>query len=316
MNDECVYLSVVIPVYGAPELVEMLCSRLHKCLERITHNYEIILVFDCSPDDSWEKICKECKRDERVKGIRLSRNFGQHYAITAGLEYAGGKWVIVMDCDLQDQPEEIAKLYAKAKEGYDIVQAQRKDRKDNFVKRLSSVVFHKVFGYLTDTKCDPSIANYGIYSRKAVDGYLAIKDQIRCFPIMISWIGYRSTVIPVEHSERKSGKSSYNFRKLYRFALDTCLSFSDKPLRLTIKIGLTMTLVSFAYATYTLIMSIMGIITVSGYASMMISIWFLGGLIIFVLGILGLYIGKIFDGVKNRPIYFIQELVNIHKGNS
>jgi glycosyltransferase involved in cell wall biosynthesis len=167
LMDNCKkHLSIVSPVYGAPSLIGELCLRLHSSLKKITEDYEIILVFDCSPDNGWEEICIECERDKRVKGIRLSRNFGQHYAITAGLEQATGEWVVVMDCDLQDRPEEINKLYKKAQEGYDIVFAQRADRKDSFLKRLSSKAFYAVFSYMTDTHQDARIANFGIYHWK------------------------------------------------------------------------------------------------------------------------------------------------------
>jgi len=310
-SSQDIHLSVVIPVYGAPELIRELTDRLHKSLGEITQDYELILVFDCSPDDSWERIGEECKRDERVKGICLSRNFGQHYAVTAGLEHARGEWIVVMDCDLQDQPEEISKLTDKAREGFDIVQAQRILRQDRLLKRLSSTMFHKVFGYLTDTQSDPTIGNFGIYSRKAVDAYLAMGDNLKCFSVMLSWIGYKKTKIPVEHGKRPSGKSSYGIMQLCKLALDTSLSFSDKPLRMTMKLGLTISISSFCYAIYLGIMRFAGNISVSGYASLMISTWFLIGLVICILGILGLYIGKIFDRVKNRPIYYIQEKANI-----
>jgi len=304
-------LSVVIPVYGAPELISELCNRLHKSLSEITQDYEIILVFDCSPDNSWEKICEECKKDKRVKGIRLSRNFGQHYAITAGLKYAIGKWIVVMDCDLQDQPEEITRLYQHAQNGYDIVFAQRIERKDGLVKRMSSKVFYRVFSYMTDSHQDASIANFGIYRKCVIDAIMSMRDYVRYFPTMAQWVGFRRDVITVKHAERCIGRSSYSWKKLLMLAFATIIVFSDKPLRLTIKMGMLICLVTLAIAATYFCRYLHGSITVSGYTSLILSIWFLGGVVIFLIGVLGIYLGRTFDQTKQRPTYIIQATENL-----
>lgn len=302
---QIIEISVVIPVYGAPELISELCSRLHKSLREITQDYEIILVFDCSPDDSWERICKECRIDKRVKGVRLSRNFGQHYAITAGLEHAVGKWVVVMDCDLQDQPEEICKLYRKAKEGYDIVFARRATRNDHFLKQMSSHLFYKVFSYMTDSQQDATISNFGVYSDKVIHAILSMRDYVRYFPTMAQWVGFKSTAIVVEHAKRSLGKSSYSLSKLLSLALNNMIVFSDKPLRLTVKVGMSVCILTILIAFIYLCRYISGSITIIGYASLILSIWFLGGIIIFLIGIIGIYLGKTFDQTKGRPTYII-----------
>lgn len=160
-----------------------------------------------------------------MKGINLSRNFGQHYAITAGLSQAKGEWVVVMDCDLQDTPEEIKNLYTKAQEGYDSVFAQRVERKDKFLKRLSSIVFYKVFSFLTDSKQDETVANFGIYHRKVVNAILSMGDSIRYFPIMAQWVGFRKGYLPIKHGARKEGKSSYSLFKLLKLASDNMIGF-------------------------------------------------------------------------------------------
>lgn len=162
-------LSIISPIYKGEKMLDELVSRIMATVCTITEDYEIILVNDQSPDGSWPVIERICKTNNRVKGINLSRNFGQHYAITAGLSQAKGEWVVVMDCDLQDTPEEIKNLYTKAQEGYDSVFAQRVERKDKFLKRLSSIVFYKVFSFLTDSKQDETVANFGIYHRKVVN---------------------------------------------------------------------------------------------------------------------------------------------------
>ena len=166
MKDEKIHISVVSPVYRAEKIVAELVRQLHENLSKITNDYEIILVNDASPDNSWLAVVAECEKDKRVKGINLSRNFGQHYAITAGLSYAKGEWVVVMDCDLQDRPDEIPNLYNKVQEGYDIVYARRAERQDKFIKRLSSTIFYTVHNYLSGLKGDGSIANFGIYHSK------------------------------------------------------------------------------------------------------------------------------------------------------
>jgi glycosyltransferase involved in cell wall biosynthesis len=302
-------ISVVSPVYGCKSCLNDLYARLLISLEKITSDFEIILVNDGGPDNAWPLIKEISQKDNRVKGIDFSRNFGQHYAITAGLEYATGEWVVVMDCDLQDQPEEILKLYTKSQEGYDVVLAQRYLRQDSFFKKMFSKLFYKTLGYLTETGQDSSVANFGIYHKNVITAILSMRDSIKYFPAMVKWVGFRSIGIPIEHAEREIGSSSYNFKRLFKLAIDTILSFSDKPLRLTIKFGFIISLLAFIFAIVELILSFTGNISVTGWASLIISIWFLSGIIIIVLGVVGLYIGKTFDRVKDRPVYILREKI-------
>ena len=305
-------ISVVSPVYKAEKIVGELVERITRSLEKITSDFEIILVEDGSPDNSWEEIEKACLLDKRIKGIRLSRNFGQHYAITAGLNNVNGDWIVVMDCDLQDQPEEIQKLYFKAiNEKFDIVFARRVDRKDKYFKRMSSKIFHAIFSYLSGVKSDETIANFGIYHKKVINEFIKMKESARSFLSLLNYVGFRSSTINVEHSVRFEGKSSYNFYKLLKLSFDVILSNSNKPLRLTIKLGFFMSFFSLTLALYNLIAHFLGIIKVAGYTTTIFSIWFVGGIITFVLGIVGLYIGKIFDQVKERQLYIVSKTLNI-----
>lgn len=299
------HISIVSPVYKAENLIDILISRIQQSVGQITENYEIILVDDHGPDNSWDKIKENALKDERVKGIKLSRNFGQHYAISAGLDQAQGEWVVVMDCDLQDQPEEIIKLYSKSLEGFDIVLARRHDRKDSFLKKLFSKYFYKTLSYLTGTKQDSTIANFGIYHNRVISSICSMRESIRYFPTMVRWVGYKSTSINVEHAERAEGETSYNLSRLINLALDIILAFSDKPIRLTVKAGLIISTMSLIFAFITIFRYLFGNISVLGYTSLITSIWFLSGLIISILGIIGLYVGKTFEGVKARPIYII-----------
>lgn len=307
MKEKTILLSVVSPVYGAEKIVDVLVKRIVEEVSKITDDFEIILVEDGSPDNSWEAIERNCVNDKRVTGIRLSRNFGQHYAITAGLDHTQGEWVVVMDCDLQDRPEEIQALYQKALEGYDIVLARRYQRQDTLLKRFFSRLFYRILSYLTGTIYDPSIANFGIYHQKVIQAVCQMRESIRVFPIMVRWVGFHQTEIDVTHGEREEGKTSYNFNQLLNLALDIVLAYSDKPIRLVTKLGMLISLFAFVFGIIIIICYSIGQIRVSGYTSLMVSIWFFSGLIIMILGIIGLYVGKTFEGVKKRPIYIIHE---------
>lgn len=302
-------LSIISPVYRAELVLEELVKRIETSVINITTDYEIILVEDAGPDNSWKVIEELASKNSRIKGIKLSRNFGQHYAITAGLDHAEGDWVVVMDCDLQDRPEEIPGLYAKAKEGFDVVLARRVNRQDGFLKRLSSKLFYRTLAWLTGSHQDETIANFGIYSKAVVSQISAMRESIRYFPTMVRWVGFRQTAIDVEHAANESRSSSYNFKKLFNLALDIMLAYSDKPIRLTVKFGLLVALIGFLFAIFTLINYLQGEIIVAGYASMIISLWLLTGFILVTLGMVGLYIGKTFEGVKKRPIYIVEKRV-------
>lgn len=303
-------LSIVSPIFKGEKMLDELVRRITVSVAPITDEYEIILVNDQSPDDSWNVIKRICKEDKHVKGVNLSRNFGQHYAITAGLSKSSGEWVVVMDCDLQDRPEEIPNLYHKAMEGFDSVFAQRVERQDTFMKRLSSTIFYKVFSFLTDSKQDKSVANFGIYHRKVVNAILAMGDSIRYFPIMAQWVGFRKYYLPVIHAEREIGKSSYNLFKLLKLASDNMIGFSDKPLRLMLRFGFYVVLLSLFFAFYTFVKWSLGLIEVGGFTTMTISIWLAVGILTMMMGITGIYIGKIYDRVKGRPIFIIGETCN------
>ena len=304
-------ISVVSPVYRGEKMVSELVRRNVEALKTITNDYEIILVNDASPDNSWTAIEQECKNNPKVKGLNLSRNFGQHYAITAGLNYAQGEWVVVMDCDLQDRPEEIPNLYQKVQEGYDSVLAQRVQRSHGWFKKMGSKCFYKVFSYLTETKQDASVANFGIYNRKVIDAVLSMGDAMRYFPTQIQWVGFKRAYLPIQHDERAEGKSTYNLSRLFRLAFDTIISFSDKPMRLMVKMGLFVTLASFIVGIVFLVRYCLGEIEVLGFTSLIISLWLLGGIIISLIGVVGIYLGKLFEKAKDRPTFIVNQKLNI-----
>ena len=306
MLDSPPLFSIVSPVYRADNLVDELVFRIQANLQLLTESYEIILVDDRSPDNSWAHIQAQASRDQRVRGVRLSRNFGQHKAITAGLELARGEWVVVMDCDLQDRPEEIPALYELAQQrGYDLVFARRIQRQHSWLKHVGSQLFYWILSYLTETPQDSAIANFGIYQRKVIVAVLAMRESIRYFPTMVRWVGFRPGYLDVNHAERPIGSSSYTLNSLSKLAFDIILSYSDKPLRLTVKLGLCISATAFLLVLITLVRYGLGHTWEPGYVSLIVSIWFFAGLILSVLGMVGLYIGKTFEQVKNRPIYLV-----------
>ncbi|HLW33968.1 MAG TPA: glycosyltransferase family 2 protein, partial [Aequorivita sp.] len=296
-------ISVVVPVFQAECFLKELVDRLEKVLPTISLDYEVLLIDDGSSDRSWEQIEIFSSNSANIKGIKLSRNFGQHYAITAGLDRAQGDWVVVMDCDLQDKPEEIPRLWRHAQKGYDVVLARRVNRQDTFIKKLTSKAFYRTLAYLTGSHQDETIANFGIYHQKVVREIVKMRESVRYFPTMVKWVGFKQATLDIDHGARKEGRSNYNLKRLFSLGLDIMLAFSDKPLRLTVKLGLSVAITGFLFAFFTFIKYLNNDIIVAGYASLIISVWVLTGFVLTTLGMVGLYVGKIFEGVKNRPIY-------------
>jgi len=299
------HLSVVTPVYRAEACLEELYRRLVAALSGITQDFEIVMVEDCGGDRSWEIIGALARKDARVKGIQFSRNFGQHYGITAGLDHCDGDWVVVMDCDLQDRPEEIPRLYAKAKEGHDVVLARRGRRSDGAAKRFTSWLFYRVFSYLADIEYDGQSGNFRIISRKVVESFRQMREQLRFFGGLVNWMGFPAATIDVQHDERYAGPSTYTVAKLWKLASETIVAYSDKPLRLSIRFGFVMSALAFACGIYILVHALVYDSPVLGWPSLIVSVYFIGGVIISILGIIGIYLGKTFDEAKKRPLYIV-----------
>ena len=216
----------------------------------------------------------------------------------------------VIDCDLQNKPEDLPAMYRKAKEGYDIVSARRVVREDTFLKRLSSATFHRVYDFLSGFKTDKAVAEFGIYSRKVVKVYCSIPEYSRSFVELVHTLGFKKTTVDVLHDHRLEGESSYNLYRLLKLSYDSIISNSNRPLHLAVSLGLIMSVLSFLMAIYNIFAKFYGLNEVVGYTSTIFSIWFVGGLLLFMMGILGLYIGKIFDQVKGRPVFIVSETLN------
>jgi glycosyltransferase involved in cell wall biosynthesis len=283
-----------------------LCERLENSLNQITDEFEIILIDDGSQDRTWDSISRVATAKSFIRGIKLSRNFGQHNAITAGLEYATGDWVVVMDCDLQDRPEEIINFYRKVQEGYQVVVGIRIERKDNFIKKVSSIIFYSVFQRMTGSIFNKQIGNFGIYSNKVISCILELKEQHRSFGLMVLWVGFSRAEVNVTHEARGSGKSNYRFTQRMGLALDSIVSHTNNLLYLAIKIGLFVSGTSLLFVAYLFGRFLFLGITTEGWTSLAISIYFTLGIMLAAIGILGIYIGKIFNESKGRPIYIVE----------
>ncbi len=303
-------ISVVVPVYGCPEAVQPLCERVAKTVSEIADDYEIILVNDACPKGSWKEVEKACGTDPHVIGIDMARNFGQIRAITAGLDYCDGDWIVVMDCDLQDRPEGIRLLYEKAQEGYDVVFARRKDRKDTKLVKALSGGFYKLYDYFTDGHFDNSICNFSISRRKVIQQYCRMREQNRAYTLFLKWLGFRQTAIDVEADERFAGKSSYNFRRKIRMAAEFITAQSNKPLLFSVQLGFLLAGGAFLFIIWQIIHFFVTGDVPSGWTSMIVSLYLLGGVLLIFLGVLGIYIGYIFNEVKQRPLYVVRTVLN------
>jgi polyisoprenyl-phosphate glycosyltransferase len=305
-------ISVVSPVYRAEAILETFVERVIDAVTKITKNYEIILVDDGSPDHSWEKIRSICLKNPRVKGIKLSRNFGQHSAIGACFEHSQGDYVVLMDCDLQDNPAYIPEMYKLFDGSIDYVLSRRQSKKQSFLRGMIGKSFYKIYNWLSGTQYDGNIGPLSMLSRKFIDAYLRFGAYQRIYFTTLHWIGFKGKVMDVQTAERFSGSSSYNISKLIRVGLNMIVANSDRLLNLSVIIGLAFMAVSFLSAfSIFLSITLFGVEYASGWPSVIVLILFCTGLILLSMGVTGLYIGKIFEQVKNLPRYIVQDTLNL-----
>lgn len=299
-------VSVVSPVYGCAGCLEELADRVWQSLGDTPGGLELVLVDDASPDGAWARIQEIAASRPWVRGLRLSRNFGQHAAISAGISHARGDWVAVMDCDLQDVPEELPRLLGHARsESLDVVFGQRVERQDGLRKRISSRLFFGLLAWLTGVPQDASTANFGVFHRRVIDAVNAMPERDRTFPLMVRWAGFPTGKLPVQHSSRAEGQSGYTLRKLLALATSIALGYSEKPLRLVAGCGIVASFFAFFMVAFSVIKWLEGDIAVAGYTSIIASVWLLGGGILFCLGIVGLYVGQTFRNAQGRPSFIV-----------
>ena len=305
-----VLISVVSPVYRAEGIVDEFVRQVTCSLERITPGFEIVLVDDGSGDGTWARIAAACAADDRVKAIKLSRNFGQHFAITAGLDNARGAFVVVMDCDLQDDPAFIPALYAKGAEGYDVVLTSQRERAQGFLKRTFARLFAGSVGWTAGgSGTDWLEGGYSLLSRRAVDAFRGIGDVHRHYLNLVRWLGFSVAHVPVAHRRRHSGKSSYSLLKLIRHAIDGWVTYSNRLLYLSVALGFSFLLAAMVFVAVIIVMYFVHGFA-AGWPSLVVLILTCTGAILMSLGVLGIHVGKIFDQVRGRPLYVIERTLN------
>ncbi|HNW97945.1 MAG TPA: glycosyltransferase family 2 protein [Bacteroidales bacterium] len=300
-------ISIVIPAFNEEQNIIALYNELISVLQKISFRYEIIFVDDGSRDNTFNEIKKIAEKDKCVSGISLSRNFGHQVAIMAGLQQAKGDLVIMMDADLQHPPDAIPLMIEEQEKGFDIVNTKRIDAKGTaLTKKTTSKLFYNLLNKLSDVRIEPAAADFRLMTRKAVDAFLRLEERDRFTRGLISWMGFKQTVIEYQASARFAGKSKYTVKKMFRFGMDGITSFSSKPLRISFYIGFIVFLIGLAYSVYAIIEYILNK-TVPGWTSMLVSVLIIGGIQLLSIGIVGEYIARIFNEAKRRPLYFVKD---------
>jgi dolichol-phosphate mannosyltransferase len=303
-------IAVIVPVYNGRPMLRELCSRLTRSLSGITQDFVIVLVDDAAPDNPWPLIREISQDEHRIKAIRLSRNFGQHYALTAGIDMARAHWYVFMDCDLQDAPEDIPLLYAKAREGHDVVAGLRNKEGHGEIKRHSSRLFYTLFRLLSGVQLDWSTGNFRIFSNAVADGFRSMREQLRFVPASFEWMGFDTTYVELPHYPRAEGQSSYTITKLVRLATNTIIAHSHIPLNIVAFLGFVMSAITFLIALIYFSRAFILGTKVAGWTSLFVTLLFVSSFQIALMGVLGIYIGKTFDEAKRRPLYIVRETVN------
>jgi polyisoprenyl-phosphate glycosyltransferase len=304
-----VELSVVVPVYGCADCLEVLHQRLTAALQSCVTSYEIVLVDDCARDGAWDLIRRLGEQDRRVRGIRLSRNFGQHAAITAGLAECAGQRAVVMDCDLQDPPEEIPRLLEKSLTGHDIVLARRRRKQHSLFRRTAAWLYFRTLGTISRRRFEGEFGAFSVITRPVIDAYLRFRDRDRHYLFILYWLGFDAVAIDYEHAPRHGGASSYSLRALLRHALEGLAFQTTTLLRWIVYLGFAVSSIGVLLAAY-LVYVAFTYTPPPGWTSLAVLILVLGGFVIMSTGVTGLYIGRIFEQVKERPLYVIDKRVN------
>ena len=301
-------LSIVVPVYNEEKSIRLMYDRLLASITVISHNFEIIFVNDGSRDNSFLELVKLSKEDSRVKYINFSRNFGHQIAVTAGLDYSKGAAVVIIDGDLQDPPEVIPEMYAKHKEGFEVVYGQRLKRKgDNFFKKITAKYFYRILKKITSINIPLDTGDFRLIDQKIVKDLKNMPEQNKFLRGQIAWLGYRQTSVFFERDERKFGETGYPFSKMLKFALDGITGFSDVPLQFVTKTGIFISFISFLVILYAIFSHFILERTITGWTSLIISSMFIGGVQLISVGIIGEYISRINKNVQNRPLYIVSE---------
>lgn len=301
-------LSIVVPMHNEQANLDNLFERLVTVLNRLNLAYEIVCIDDGSRDLTLPLLVKYHHADERIKIISFSRNFGKEIALTAGIDYASGDAVIPIDADLQDPPELIEALIAKWREGFDVIYATRRSRLgESWLKRLTAGGFYRIIGRISSITIPPDTGDFRLLDRRVVDALKELSERTRFMKGLFAWVGFRQTSILFDRDQRFRGHSSWNYWRLWNFAVDGITSFSLLPLKVWSYIGIGLSLLAFLYATFLVIRTLIVGADMPGYASLMVAVLFLGGVQLITLGILGEYLGRVYEEVKSRPLYLVRD---------
>jgi glycosyltransferase involved in cell wall biosynthesis len=307
-NQIPVRISVVVPLYNEEENIDALFRRLLAVLEALNTSYEVICVNDGSRDNTLKNLVEYHQLYPQIKVVNLSRNFGKDIAMSAGIDYSQGMAVIPIDADLQDPPELIAEMIEKWHEGYDVVYASRRVRiGESWFKRFSAEGFYQVINKLSRVTIPPNTGDFRLIDRRVVESIKKMPERQRFMKGIFAWVGYKQTSILFDREPRYQGQTKWNYWKLWNFAIDGITSFSFLPLKVWTYVGLIIALVSLVYASFLILRTIILGIDVPGYASLMVAILFLGGIQLLTLGIIGEYIGRVYEEVKGRPLYLVRD---------
>ena len=303
-----VELSIIVPLYNEEANIDYLLERLISTLDKLKITYEIVCINDGSKDNTLKLLIAYHQRNSVIKVINLSRNFGKEIALTAGIDYANGAAVIPIDADLQDPPELIEQLVAKWREGYDVVYGTRKSRSgESWLKRFTANSFYKTIGKMSPVPIPANTGDFRLLDRQVVEAIKKMPERTRFMKGLFAWVGYKQTSILFDREPRFGGKTTWNYWKLWNFALDGITSFSFFPLKIWSYMGLIISLISLLYALFLVVRTLILGIDVPGYASLMVAVLFFGGIQLITLGIIGEYLGRVYEEVKRRPLYFVRE---------
>ena len=307
-------ISIVVPVFNEQDVLLQFYQHICKVVTHINMSYELIFVNDGSSDKSSEIIVGIIKNDNNVKSVEFSRNFGHQAAIAAGLDYAEGEAVITLDADLQHPPELIPELISKWQQGYDVVYTCRKDTEDsNLFKKYTSLFFYKIMNSLSKVDVPAGTADFRLLDRKVVDAFCSMNEHRPFIRGLVCWMGYRQIGIAYQAPARYAGKSKYSLTRMIGFAVDGIVSFSSIPLYLSALMGLIISMLSFAYAIYVIYSWLFTNRNIEGWTSLMLVVLFIGGIQLITLGVLGTYLGRIYDETKDRPRYLVRQEYGFNK---
>ncbi|MEM6450254.1 MAG: glycosyltransferase family 2 protein [Cyanobacteria bacterium P01_D01_bin.105] len=316
-SQDAVQISVVVPLYCEASNVDYLFKRLEGTLYRLGCTYEIVCVDDGSHDRTVQALQQHRLRNPRIKIVALARNFGKELALTAGIDYACGAAVVPIDADLQDPPELIIELVEKWQEGYDVVYARRRSRQgETWLKRVTANSFYRIMERMSKVPIPRDTGDFRLLDRRVVDVLKQLPERTRFMKGLFAWVGYRQTAVLYDREPRYSGETKWNYWRLWNFAIDGIVSFSIAPLRIWSYVGITFATLSFLYGSFLLIRTLLSGIDVPGYASLMVALLFIGGVQMMSLGVLGEYLGRVYEEVKGRPLYLVRDVYGVNESRN